>query len=78
MNFVLKSLCEELLAILDYQARIEKSDDPELIKLLSHIRDDEKEHVALLADTARAGNGRGWGGGNGGEGGGYGSFGSGS
>ena len=41
-----EDLMGELQAINQYQAHIDNIDDPEIKKLLAHIRDDEKEHVA--------------------------------
>lgn len=49
---LLKSLrldmMDELKAINDYQEHIESTNNPEAKKVLEHIRDDEKEHVAML------------------------------
>ncbi|MCX7781216.1 MAG: rubrerythrin [Negativicutes bacterium] len=43
-----EDLMGELQAINQYQAHIDNIDDAEVKELLSHIRDDEKEHVAEL------------------------------
>lgn len=43
-----QDLVGELDAINQYQAHIDNIEDPEIKELLSHIRDDEKEHVAEL------------------------------
>lgn len=45
-----ESLTEELVAINNYQERIENCKDSELKKLLEHNRDEEKEHVAMLME----------------------------
>ena len=51
-NNDLKNLREDLIgelqAINQYQQHIDESDNEEIKKVLSHIRDDEKEHVAEL------------------------------
>jgi len=56
-NKILKSLREDLVgeleAINQYQEHIEEIDDEEIKKVLSHIRDDEKEHVAELTKVIR-------------------------
>lgn len=41
-------LIAELQAINQYQEHIEALEDEEAIRVLEHIRDDEKEHVAEL------------------------------
>jgi rubrerythrin len=46
-----EDLMGELQAINQYQAHIDNIDDPEIKKLLAHIRDDEKEHVAEITHT---------------------------
>jgi rubrerythrin len=43
-----EDLMGELQAINQYQAHIDNIDDVEIKGLLSHIRDDEKEHVAEI------------------------------
>lgn len=48
-----QSLIEELEAINWYQERIDNTTNPELKKLLSHNRDEEKEHAAMLIEWIR-------------------------
>jgi hypothetical protein len=48
-----QSLIEELEAINWYEKRIEDAKDPELMKILEHNRDEEKEHVAMLLEWIR-------------------------
>ena len=43
-----EDLIGELQAINQYQEHIDSMDDEESIKVLEHIRDDEKENVAEL------------------------------
>jgi len=43
----------ELQAINQYQKHIEETDNGEIRKVLSHIRDDEKEHAAELIKILR-------------------------
>ncbi|RLC40051.1 MAG: hypothetical protein DRH33_01095 [Candidatus Nealsonbacteria bacterium] len=43
-----EDLIGELRAINQYQEHIDETDDEEIKKVLSHIRDDEKEHVAEI------------------------------
>ncbi|MEM0106972.1 MAG: hypothetical protein QW045_01295 [Candidatus Micrarchaeaceae archaeon] len=45
-----QSLVEELQAINWYQERIEASKNEELKRILSHNRDEEKEHAAMLME----------------------------
>ncbi len=56
-NKILKALREDLIgelgAINQYQEHIDEIDDEEAKKVLSHIRDDEKEHVAELIKIIR-------------------------
>ena len=56
-NKTLKSLREDLVgeleAINQYQEHIDEIDDEEVKKVLSHVRDDEKEHVAELMKVLR-------------------------
>ena len=56
-NKILKSLREDLIgefeAINQYQEHIDKIDDEEIKKVLGHIMDDEKEHVAELTKVIR-------------------------
>ena len=49
-----QSLVEELQAINWYQERIDATSDESLKKVLSHNRDEEKEHVAMLVEWIRA------------------------
>lgn len=57
-NKTLRDLREDLVGELDainlYQMHIDEIDDEEVKKLLSHIRDDEKEHVAELVKAIRS------------------------
>jgi len=46
-------LVGELQAINQYQSHIDDTDDEEVKHVLSHIRDDEKEHVAELTKLIR-------------------------
>lgn len=48
-----EDLVGELQAINQYQAHIDAIPDAEITKVLSHIRDDEKEHVAELTKMIR-------------------------
>ena len=48
LEMLREDLIGELQAINQYQAHIDDMDDEEAIKVLEHIRDDEKEHVAEL------------------------------
>jgi len=48
-----QSLIEELEAINWYEKRIEDAKDPDLMKILEHNRDEEKEHVAMLLEWIR-------------------------
>ena len=56
-NKILKLLREDLIgelgAINQYQEHIDEIDDDEAKKVLGHIRDDEKEHVAELIKIIR-------------------------
>ncbi len=47
-------MVEELQAIDWYQQRIDTTQDESLKKVLSHNRDEEKEHVAMLVEWLRA------------------------
>ncbi len=53
LNNLREDLIGELQAINQYQDHIDKSDDEEVKKVLSHIRDDEKEHFAELTKIIR-------------------------
>ncbi len=56
-NKILKNLREDLVgeleAINQYQEHIDETDDEETKKVLGHIRDDEKEHLAELTKLLR-------------------------
>ena len=56
-NKILKSLREDLIgelaAINQYQEHIDEIDDKEVKKILGHVRDDEKEHVAEITKIIR-------------------------
>jgi rubrerythrin len=56
-NKDLKNLREDLIgeleAINQYQEHIDETDNEEIKKVLGHIRDDEKEHVAELTKIIR-------------------------
>lgn len=45
-----QSLIEELDAVNVYEERMQASGDGELKKVLSHNRDEEKEHAAMLIE----------------------------
>jgi len=57
LNKDLKKLREDLIgeleAINQYQEHIDEIDNEEVKKVLSHIRDDEKEHFAELTKLIR-------------------------
>lgn len=48
LEMLREDLVGELQAINQYQEHIDSIDDEEARKVLEHIRDDEKEHVAEL------------------------------
>ncbi|MDY6964648.1 MAG: ferritin [Halobacteriota archaeon] len=48
-----QSLVEELEAINWYQERVEVTKNEELKRILSHNRDEEKEHAAMLIEWIR-------------------------
>lgn len=48
LEMLREDLIGELQAINQYQEHIDTMDDEDAIKVLEHIRDDEKEHVAEL------------------------------
>jgi len=56
-NKDLKNLREDLIgelgAINQYQQHIDEADNEEVKKVLGHIRDDEKEHLAELTKIIR-------------------------
>jgi ferritin-like protein len=47
------SLMEELEAVDWYDQRIDASADPELVAILRHNRDEEKEHASMLLEWLR-------------------------
>ena len=47
------SLMEELEAVDWYDQRIDGTDDPELRAILTHNRDEEKEHAAMVLEWLR-------------------------
>ncbi len=49
LEMLREDLVGELNAINQYQAHIETLENEDAIRVLEHIRDDEKEHVAELA-----------------------------
>ena len=49
----IRSLMEELEAIDWYAQRIDASDDPQLKAVLTHNRDEEKEHAAMVLEWLR-------------------------
>jgi len=53
LNNLREDLKDELLAINHYQAHIDATDNHEIQKLLGHIRDEEKEHMAELTKLIR-------------------------
>lgn len=53
LSRIRQSLIEELQAINWYDERIQNSDDDSVIKLLTHNRDEEKEHAAMLINWLR-------------------------
>jgi len=48
-----QSLIEELEAINWYEERAQASDDKDLKRILTHNRDEEKEHAAMLVEYLR-------------------------
>lgn len=53
LNRARQSLIEELQAIMWYDERISATKDKTLKDVLSHNRDDEKEHASLLLEWIR-------------------------
>ncbi len=53
LEFARNSLIEELEAINNYQARIDKTKDAKLKKILIHNMNEEKEHAAMLMEWIR-------------------------
>jgi len=49
----IKSLIEELEAVDWYNQRVAVADDEELMEILEHNRDEEKEHAAMLLEWIR-------------------------
>jgi len=54
LEMIREDLVAELQAINQYQEHIEALDDEEAVRVLEHIRDDEKEHVAELFKIIQA------------------------
>jgi len=50
LEMLREDLVGELNAINQYQEHIDSLEDKEAIRVLQHIRDDEKEHVAELTN----------------------------
>jgi len=53
LKILREDLVGELQAINQYQEHVDEAEDKEVKELLSHIRDDEKEHVAELTKLIR-------------------------
>ncbi len=53
LKILREDLVGELEAINQYQEHIDETDDEEIKKVLGHVRDDEKEHVAELTKIIR-------------------------
>ena len=53
MHRAIESLKEELEAIDWYNQRVNTCKDPELKKILTHNRDEEKEHAAMTLEWIR-------------------------
>ncbi|MDY6916873.1 MAG: demethoxyubiquinone hydroxylase family protein [Chloroflexota bacterium] len=53
LEMLREDLIGELQAINQYQEHIDSIDDEEVIKVLEHLRDEEKEHVAELTKLIR-------------------------
>jgi hypothetical protein len=53
MHRAIVSLMEELQAIDSYNQRAELSGDVELTEIITHNRDEEKEHAAMLLEWIR-------------------------
>ncbi len=54
LNNLREDLVGELEAINQYQDHIDETDNEEIKRVLSHVRDDEKEHVAELTKLLRS------------------------
>jgi len=53
MHRAIESLIEELEAVDWYNQRIDACKDPVLAKILTHNRDEEKEHAAMVLEWIR-------------------------
>ncbi len=53
MHRAITSLMEELEAVDWYNQRVDACKDPELMKILAHNRDEEKEHAAMVLEWIR-------------------------
>ncbi|MGB3212514.1 MAG: encapsulin-associated ferritin-like protein [Desulforhopalus sp.] len=53
MHRAIMSLMEELEAVDWYNQRIEVCNDSELVSILEHNRDEEKEHAAMVMEWIR-------------------------
>ena len=53
LHRALNSLIEELEAVNWYQQRVDATEDEELKGILSHNRDEEKEHAAMILEWIR-------------------------
>lgn len=53
MHRAIESLIEELEAVNGYNQRVDTCKDPELKKILTHNRDEEKEHAAMTLEWIR-------------------------
>ncbi len=53
LHRALQSIVEELEAIDWYQQRVDATEDGELREILSHNRDEEKEHASMLLEWVR-------------------------
>ncbi len=58
MHRAIVSLMEELEAVDWYNQRVDAAKDEELKAILSHNRDEEKEHAAMLLEWIRRKDGR--------------------
>lgn len=53
MHRAIVSLTEELLAVDCYNQRIDACNDPQLKAILTHNREEEKEHAAMVLEWVR-------------------------
>ena len=53
MHRAITSLMEELEAVDWYTQRVDAAKDPELAAILTHNRDEEKEHAAMVLEWIR-------------------------